>query len=560
ATITLRTVDLQTSVGEVTQTAGSNITVQSGDSVTLTGGLTGAVQLQVDGQAANLFGDDFSAGPFTLAGGERVFTLVATGANGLQTTETHRIVRDVTPPVITVSSPADGALVGEASVDVSGTLDEAHPQRVTVSGVEASVSGSTFFARGVALAEGPNTLTVVAEDRAGLTAEANRSLTYDATPPELAVTDPTSGTTTPQATYTVRGTALDPHLDRVSVDGRRAALVGDAWSVDVPLADGENSLTVRAFDRVGLSTEASFSIYRDSDAPSVQITVPAEGAALRSEEVEVRGAVEDVEGTSVTVNGRAAFIDQGIFFVTVPLSVGENVLTARATDAQGNEGVHTRTVVRDETPPIFVGAEPAAGALAVPVGATFRLGFSEPMADPVGGALTLRSGSQGVPFSTARDGSDLIITPDAALPPASALTLTLTALLTDVAGNPLSTVPAPLGWTTEETAAPPAPVVSPQPPGFLCAPSVTLLGTATPGAFVEAAGGAGQVRARVGSDGGFVLAVDLVPDRLNRLDVTALENDGDRSAATTLEVVQDCRGPAVADAALDGATLTLTFT
>ncbi|MEN1704630.1 MAG: hypothetical protein AAGJ54_03830 [Planctomycetota bacterium] len=33
ATITLRTVDLQTSVGEVTQTAGSNITVQSGDSV-----------------------------------------------------------------------------------------------------------------------------------------------------------------------------------------------------------------------------------------------------------------------------------------------------------------------------------------------------------------------------------------------------------------------------------------------------------------------------------------------------------------------------------------------
>ncbi|MEO1086221.1 MAG: hypothetical protein AAFY88_18435, partial [Acidobacteriota bacterium] len=296
--------------------------VQSEASVTLTGGLTGAVQLTVGGQAANLFGDDFSAGPFTLAAGERTFTLVATGANGLQTTATHRVVRDVTPPVITVSTPADGALVSEASVDVSGTLEEAHPHRVTVSGVEATISGSTFYARGVVLAEGVNTLTLVAEDLGGHTAEVNRTVTYDATEPELAVTDPTPGTTTPDATYTVRGTVDDPHLDRVVVAGRRATLDGDSWSVDVPLADGENLLTAQAFDRAGQSTEVSFSIFRDSDAPSVQITVPADGASLRNEEIEVRGAVENVDGTTVTVNGRAAFIDQGIFYVTVPLSVG----------------------------------------------------------------------------------------------------------------------------------------------------------------------------------------------------------------------------------------------
>ncbi|MEO1086402.1 MAG: Ig-like domain-containing protein, partial [Acidobacteriota bacterium] len=401
--------------------------------------------------------------------------------------------------------------------------------------------------------------TLVAEDLAGHTTEATRSVTYDGTAPELSITDPTPGTTTPEATYTVRGTAEDPHLDRVVVEGRTATLSGASWSVDLPLVDGENAFAARAFDRAGQSTAVSFSIFRDSDAPSIQITVPADGASVRSEEIEVRGAVENVDGTTVTVNGRAAFIDQGIFFVTVPLSVGENVLTARATDAQGNEGVHTRTVIRDETSPSYVVSEPAEGALAVPLGSAFRLEFSEPMAEPVDGALALRAGSQDVGFSVGRDGAALVITPDAALPPASAVTVTLTALLTDVAGNPLSPVPSALTFTTDDTSAPPAPVISPPPPAFLCAPSVTLLGTATTGAFVEAAGGAGQVRARVEADGTFILGVDLVPDRLNRLDVTALANDGDRSAATTLEVVQDCRGPSVAEAILDGTTLTLTF-
>ncbi|MEM1181693.1 MAG: Ig-like domain-containing protein, partial [Acidobacteriota bacterium] len=433
------TVDRQApAFGAITPAAGH---VQSGATLTLTGGLSGAVQLTVDGQPANLFGTDFSAGPFTVAAGERTFTLVATGANGLQTTVIHRVVRDVEPPVISIQRPADGALVGEASVDVSGSLVEAHPHRVTVSGVEASVSGSTFFAPGVSLAEGANTLTVVAEDAAGLTSELSRSVTYDGTAPELTVTDPTSGTTTPDARYTIRGTADDPHLDRVEVGGQAAPLEpSGAWSLEVPLSEGENALTARAFDRVGRSTEVAFSIFRDSEAPSVQITVPSDGASVAGAEIEVRGAVEDVPGTTVTVNGRDAFVDQGIFFVTVPLSEGESVLTARATDAQGNDGVHTRTVIRDETPPSFVGSDPVAGALAVPVGSSFRLEFSEALADPVGGALTLEAEGQALAVQIDRDGSALVVTPSSPLPSASNVTLTLTAQLTDLAGHALEPV------------------------------------------------------------------------------------------------------------------------
>ncbi|MDA8016720.1 MAG: Ig-like domain-containing protein [Thermoanaerobaculia bacterium] len=543
--------------GEVAPTDAS---VQAAAEVILTGTVTGAVLLTVDGQPANLFGTDFSAGPFSLADGERTFTLLARGANGLETSHQHRIVRDTAAPPIVVSSPAEGALTAAQTVDVSGTWSEPHPLRVSVGGVEAMLSGTTFLARRVALSEGVNSLEVVGEDVAGNQAELIRQVILDTEAPELVVSDPATDTQTPESSYLVRGTASDPHLDRVEVDGRLASLGGDgAWSVTVPLEEGANDLVASAFDALGHRTDVSLTLFRDSQAPSVQITVPEEEVSINASELEVRGAVDNEPGVSVKVNGLAAFVDQGTWSVTVPLAPGENVLTARAADAQGNEGVHTLVVTRDETAPRFVAEEPAAGALALPLGTVFRFDFTEPLAVPESGALSLVAAGQPVAFEAAVSGLSLVVTPTALLPPGAPVVLTLTAGLTDEAGNALESVPEPFAWTTSDTSAPAAPSVDPLPPSHLCAPSVTLLGTTEPAAIIEVSGGAAIARARAEEDGSFVLVSDLRPDRLNRLELTALDSEGDRSPATVLEVVQDCRGPGVQDASLSGDTLTLLF-
>lgn len=62
--------------------------------VTLQGQVTGAATVTVDGQAAALTGEDFTAGPYTLSEGLRNWTIVATDAAGNTAQRTHRLTRD----------------------------------------------------------------------------------------------------------------------------------------------------------------------------------------------------------------------------------------------------------------------------------------------------------------------------------------------------------------------------------------------------------------------------------------------------------------------------------
>ncbi len=539
--------------------------VLSDAEVTLTGRVRGAVSLTVDGAPANLVGEDFTAGPFPLAEGERTFQLRAVDAVGHETVQAHTIVRDATPPQVAITQPAAGALLGTASVQVLGTAADPHLASVTVNGIAAQLSGGTFVAPAVPLAAGENTLTAVATDAAGNSASTVRTVEVDLEGPTIAITDPAAGTVVPAAAITVAGTASDPHLDRVTVNGLTAQLAGApggprTWSVEVPLAEGDNDLLARATDSLGRAAEAEVTVRRDSTAPAVAITGPAEGARIAAATVEVSGTVGEEPGIAVTVNGAAATVTGASFTASgIPLVEGENRLIARALDDLGNRGSHTRTVVRDTVPPELLQTVPSAGALAVPTTTTFELRFNEELAPPAPGALVLRTAG-GAPLAAAAavTGSTVRVTPASPLPPATPLELLLTAGLADRAGNPLAT-PQTLTFTTADTAAPAAPAVAPPPPPYVCAPAVTLAGAAEPDVLVEVAGGQAAASVRAGPDGAFALSVPLVPASLNRLEVSALDASGNRSAAAAFDVAHDCQRPVVTDATADGAAFTVRF-
>jgi RHS repeat-associated protein len=542
-----------------------NDTVTRDAQVTLRGRLSGAASLTVDGQAVALTGQDFVAGPFSLAEGTRTWDLVATDAAGNTATAAHRVTRDTNAPTVKISQPAAGALTAESSIDAAGTAQDPRLTKVTVNGVTATVSGTAWTAPRVPLAEGSNRIVARAEDRAGNAAEAAATVVRDSQPPGLAITDPAPGTVVPETAITLRGRASDARLDRVTVNGTRAQLNGEVWSLTVNLAEGINGFAVRAFDAAGNSSDASVSVTRDAAAPAVRIEQPADGARLNAATVAVSGTAAE-GAVSLTVNGIAAELSAGAFTAPgIALVEGENTLIARAKDGAGKEGTHTRTVTRDTAAPRLLGADPASGALAVPSDAAFRLTFSERMAQPAAGSWSLETGaSQALPAIAAiaatatLDGDVLTVRPTAALPSAAQIRLVLTGGLTDLAGNALASPPT-LTWLTADSAAPAAPVLTPAPAARLCASTLTLTGTAEAGAVVRAEGGAAAAEVRAGEAGQFSLTVQLAPGGLNRLQVTAADSGGNRSAATIAEVVHDCEAPRVLTAERQGDLFRIAF-
>jgi large repetitive protein len=561
---------IKTTPPVITVTSPASGIITAATQVAVTGTVDSAVSVTVGGQPATLSaGQSWSGGPVALAEGTNDIAVTAVDAAGNTATVQVVVVRDTTPPAVAIGQPAAAAVVGTVAVDVVGTAADAHLANVTVNGTAASVAGTTFRAPQVPLAEGSNSLTAVAVDQAGNSAQASVTVVRDTQPPVLTITSPANGTVVPGTSIAVSGTASDPHLNRVVVGGATATLSPAAggsvtWSAPVTLQAGNNTITAQAVDVVGNASTATVSVVQNGSAPQVHIDQPVDGALLAATTVNVSGTVEQRNGLVVTVNGVPASIgSDGTSFslAGVALVEGQNRLVARATDPAGNQGVHSILVTRDTTPPQLQSSDPASGAQAIPVTSAFRLTFSEVMATPASGSWTLQTAAgQAIAasgtLSTTSGGSSgaggaggsaaasvLTVQPNAALPGATSLQLVLTAGLTDLAGNGLGN-PGTLTFTTIDTTAPAAPTVSAV-PAYLCASSVTLTGTAAPGSTVNVTGGAAAAQATADpSSGQFSVVVLLTPASVNRLQVTAASaTTGALSPPATVQVVQDCAAP-----------------
>jgi len=99
------------------------------------------------------------------------YTITATGPAG---TNTASLTLQVTPPLITITSPHDGAGISRPDIMVTGTIRDSlsRDPAVLVNGIPAMVYGGTFVANHVPLEEGSNTITASARDGQGHSAQA----------------------------------------------------------------------------------------------------------------------------------------------------------------------------------------------------------------------------------------------------------------------------------------------------------------------------------------------------------------------------------------------------
>lgn len=162
------------SVPGVAITSPPDLSYVAGTTVTVGGTVSPGASVTVNGVTATASGTSFTAAGVPLVEGGNTLTATATDANDRVGIASINVVRDLTPPHLAIYTPAAGAVIGDASVTVSGLVNDivagtvnAGDVRVTVNGVPAAVANRSFLATGVPLQPGANLVTAVAVDASG---------------------------------------------------------------------------------------------------------------------------------------------------------------------------------------------------------------------------------------------------------------------------------------------------------------------------------------------------------------------------------------------------------
>ncbi len=251
-------------------------------------------------------------------------------------------------PVQARATDGGGAVAGlsirAGSQALTATLDPSPPAAT----ITATASWNTST-----VADGVQTLTVVATDKGQNAATATRTVIVDNAPPETQITGGPDGTiTSPAATFTFAGSDnLTPASSLAfawRMDGGAFSPFSAAASATISgLVPGSHTFEVKSRDLAGNEdpqpARRTFSVATGDVA--VAITEPASGATVPSGVALVRGTVANGgPGAGVAVNGVVASVQGGVFAATVPVSAPSIALTAVATTETGRSATDSVTV------------------------------------------------------------------------------------------------------------------------------------------------------------------------------------------------------------------------
>jgi hypothetical protein len=287
----------------------------------------------------------------------------ATDTSSNQTTSSVSFYVDATSPSVSIASPANGSLTGDATSDVSFAVSD-----LTATTTDCRVDSGAFASCSSvwttpALVDGSHTLTVRATDAAGNVGTAGVTITVDATSPSVSIGSPANGSVTADDTPSMSFGVGD-----ASATTEECRVDGGVWLpcaspyTPLPLTDGSHTLSVRSTDAAGNVGSASVALTIDTTAPVILITAPLGGSTIGDPTPDVSFTVTDI--TSVT---RECRVDGAPFGAcaspwTAPsLTDGLHTADVRATDAAGNVATLGVTFTVDTTLPSASIGSPANG-------------------------------------------------------------------------------------------------------------------------------------------------------------------------------------------------------
>lgn len=236
-----------------------------------------SVQVRVDsnGWMAAIGTTSWSASinSIAYADGSHTIFAMATDSVGHASTTSVALTFSNTPPTLTITSPASGAVVA-GSATVSGTASStaglASVQVRVDSGAWTSSPNTgnwSVIIDTTAYPDGAHTIYAMATDSVGRTATSSVSVTVSNAPPTVAITSPQAGATVAGMTNVsgTAGSSAGISSVQVQVDANPpvTAAGGSQWSASIDtttLANGQHTLTATATDTLGRSSSASITV------------------------------------------------------------------------------------------------------------------------------------------------------------------------------------------------------------------------------------------------------------------------------------------------------------
>jgi len=284
------------------------------------------------------------------------------------------VIRDSTPPQITVTSPADGMITNSQTISIAGTIIDQNPGTITLSlnsgPSQPMTLAGTNFSGSITLVNGSNSLLFTATDRAGNASTLTRTITLDQEPPTTTVTGVQPNTVL-IGTATISVTASDTLSGIQSVtllvDGIvKATLTQGPYTFNLDsfgLSAGSHTITIRVIDKAGNKTEQNIPITTQHQF-GIQIISPTTGTIINKSTAIVTGKINlpASQEIGVIVNGTPAEQQGNNFAVIIPLQQGQNTITATATNVYGLQEQASITINTDNAQePIRFTVSPTSG-------------------------------------------------------------------------------------------------------------------------------------------------------------------------------------------------------
>ncbi|MCZ8865485.1 Ig-like domain-containing protein [Escherichia albertii] len=453
---------------------GTELTVTLNDKTyTATVGANGTWRVQVPTADAQALGE-----------GNQVVLVSGKDATGNTVTGAQRLTVDTQPPTLTINAIAQDNIINAAEHNValvlSGTSNAETGQIVTLT-LNGTVHTATVGHNGgwqvtlpasdvQALADGRYTLNASVSDRAGNMTSDSANFTVDTHVPTISVNTVAGDDILNNAEQAVaqiisgRVSGASPG-DTVTVKLGTGVLTGvvladGTWNVALDpaltrtLDRGVNTIIVSVTDAAGNTGTATHNISLVGVAPLITInTVSGDdviNAAEKGAPLTLTGSTQQVEaGQTVTVtlagqNFTTTVQSDGSWSVTVPASAVGNLpdgavaITASVTDASGNTGDTSRTIIVDSQAPALSIDPLTADNIINASESGQNLQISGTTDAQPGQTVTVTLNGQTYQGTVQPDGTWSVSVPAANVGALADGNATVTASVTDVAGNPSS--------------------------------------------------------------------------------------------------------------------------
>lgn len=200
-------------------------------------------------------------------------------------------VLEKTKPTATIKSPTQGSVLGSATQDIVMELQDAGGSGLNMASVIFKINNvqvtqgvswsdgadgkKTCTYHATNLSDGSNSISLQVSDNDGNVSDVDEvSFVISTSAPTLNITSPTDNLLTNSNRVTVAGTAAAGSdavtLSEVTINGEPADIgEGGAFSEEIILNEGENTITIIAKDSLGKTTTVTRHVTVDTQAPVI---------------------------------------------------------------------------------------------------------------------------------------------------------------------------------------------------------------------------------------------------------------------------------------------------